>query len=95
MDLRELISDSTTTLVDVRTQFEFQSGHVEGSINIPLDEVPDRVDEFKAIQGTIIVCCVSGGRSGQAVAFLGMHGIDNIYNGGSWMDINYLKYNAA
>jgi phage shock protein E len=93
--MKEIINNPTTTLVDVRTPSEFQSGNVEGSINIPLNEVPERIDEFKAMEGTIIVYCVSGGRSGQAEAFLGMHGIENIYNGGGWMDVNYLKYHAA
>ena len=93
--MKELINDSSTTLVDVRTSSEFQSGNVEGSINIPLDEVPDRINDFKAMKGTIIVYCVSGGRSGQAAAFLEMHGVENIYNGGGWMDVNYLKYHAA
>lgn len=95
MNIREIINDPTTILVDVRTPFEFQGDNVAGSINIPLDEVPDRVEEFKAMQGTIIVCCVSGARSGQAAAFLSMHGVDNIYNGGGWMDVSYLKYHAA
>ena len=95
MDIREIINDPATILVDVRTPSEFMSGNVAGSINIPLDEVPDRVEEFKSIPGTIIVFCVSGVRSGQAAAFLGMCGVENIYNGGGWMDVNYLKYHAA
>ncbi len=95
MDLRELINQPTTTVVDVRSEFEFMAGNVEGSVNIPLHEVPERVEEFKNMPGNIVVCCVSGARSGQAVAFLQMHGVENIVNGGSWMDINYLKYNAA
>lgn len=95
MDLKEIINDPATFIVDVRTASEFESGHVAGSINIPLHEIPERVDEFKAMAGTIIVCCVSGGRSGQAAGFLGMHGVENIYNGGGWMDVNYLKSYAA
>ena len=95
MDLRELINDPNTTIVDVRSRSEFMSGGVEGSLNIPLDEVPNRVEEFRAIGGNIVVCCVSGGRSAQAQAFLSMHGIDNIENGGGWMDVNYLKYRVA
>ena len=95
MDFRETINDPATILVDVRTQSEFQYGNVTGSINIPLNEVPNRVEEFKAMQGTIIVFCVSGARSGQAVAFLGTVGVENIYNGGAWTEINHLKYQAA
>ena len=95
MDYKELVNDPRTTIVDVRSQFEFMSGAVEGSINIPLDEVPNRIEEFRAMTGNIILCCVSGARSGQAQAFLQMHGIEEIENGGSWMDINYLKYKVA
>jgi Rhodanese-related sulfurtransferase len=91
MDLRDIISNANTTLVDVRTESEFQSGNVPGSINIPLHEVPERVEEFKAMSGDIVVCCVSGGRSGQAAYFLESQGVENIFNGGGWMDINYIK----
>jgi rhodanese-related sulfurtransferase len=35
-----------------------------------------------------VVCCLSGGRSGQAAAFLSANGIDEIYNGGGWMEVN-------
>ncbi|RLD24561.1 MAG: rhodanese-like domain-containing protein [Bacteroidetes bacterium] len=95
MDLRDLINNPATILVDVRTGSEFQSGNVAGSINIPLHEVPDRVEEFKAMKGTILVCCLSGNRSGQAASFLSMQGVENIYNVGGWMDVNYLKSHAA
>lgn len=95
MDLRELINDPKTILVDVRTESEFHSGNVEGSINIPLHEVPNRIEEFKAMDGTILVCCLSGNRSAQAASFLSMQGVENIYNVGGWMDVNYLKSHAA
>ena len=95
MDLRELINDSTTTLVDVRSPAEFMGGNVVGSINIPLDEISDRVEEFKEMTGSIVVFCISGMRSGQAASFLSMQGVDRIYNGGGWMDINYMKSVAA
>ena len=95
MDLRELVNHPETTIVDVRTPSEFMSGHVEGSVNIPLDEVPYRIEEFRTMPGQIVLCCVSGGRSGQAQAYLSMHGLDNVHNGGGWMDVNFLKYHAA
>ena len=95
MDLRDLINNPSTIVVDVRTESEFQSGNVVGSINIPLHEVPDRIEEFKAMEGTILVCCLSGNRSGQAASFLSMQGVDNSYNVGGWMDVNYLKSHAA
>lgn len=76
------------TIIDVRTPQEFMGGNVQGSINIPLHEIQDRMDELKQFGGPIILCCASGGRSGQATAFLKHHGIE-CENGGSWMDVNY------
>lgn len=88
MTIKEIINQESTTIVDVRTPGEFMGGHVANSINIPLDEVPDRIDEFKGLSKPIVVCCLSGGRSGQAEAFLKANGVDEIYNGGGWMQVN-------
>jgi rhodanese-related sulfurtransferase len=73
-------------LVDVRTEEEFQSGHVEASVNIPLDQVADRIEEFEG-KSAIIVFCRSGGRSGMAKAILTQAGISNVTNGGTWQDV--------
>ena len=45
--IAELIRSGSATIVDVRTPEEFMGGHVAGSINIPVNEVPMRVDEFR------------------------------------------------
>jgi len=91
MNTSELLKSAQTVVVDVRTPGEFMGGHVAGSINIPLNEVPARVDEFKEM-GKVVLCCASGGRSGQATMFLQQYGIECV-NGGSWLDVNYLKNN--
>jgi phage shock protein E len=75
-------------VIDVRTPSEFMGGHVAGSINIPLQEIQQRVDEIKKMQQPIILCCASGNRSGQATQYLQSLGID-CENGGSWLDVNY------
>ncbi len=80
----ENVDFKNATIIDVRTPGEFSMGHVEGSKNIPLNEVPDRIDEFKNIEGDIILCCASGNRSGQATMFLQQNGLTNVYNGGGW-----------
>jgi phage shock protein E len=76
------------TILDVRTPAEFAGGHVAGSINIPLNEVEQKLAEIKALKQPIILCCASGGRSGQATYFLKNQGLD-CENGGSWLDVNY------
>lgn len=82
------IKGGEVTIIDVRTPAEFMGGNVAGSVNIPLNEVPHRLDEFKTMQN-IVLCCASGNRSGQATMFLKQNGIDCV-NGGSWLDVNYV-----
>jgi len=82
-----------TTIVDVRTPAEFMGGHVTGSINIPLQEIPHRLDELKALKQPLVLCCASGNRSGQATQFLKGHNIDCV-NGGSWLGVNYSMQNS-
>jgi phage shock protein E len=72
--------------VDVRTSGEFAQGSVEGAVNIPLDQVQARIEEFKGKE-EIVVFCRSGNRSSQAKAILEQNGITNVMNGGSWEDV--------
>jgi phage shock protein E len=94
MTLQEIIKNNEGTIVDVRTYGEFMGGNVAGSLNIPLNEVASRMDEVKALKMPLVLCCASGGRSGQATAFLKAQGID-CYNGGSWLDVNYYAAQAV
>ena len=89
--INELINNPNSTIVDVRSEGEFAGGHVEGSINIPLDTVPNRIEDFKNMSKPVIMCCLSGGRSGQAVGFLQQNGVEEIYNGGGWSDVQIHK----
>jgi rhodanese-related sulfurtransferase len=73
-------------LVDVRTPEEFESGHVTASVNIPLDQVAERLDEFEG-KDHIVVFCRSGNRSAMAKALLAQNGFANVTNGGTWEDV--------
>ena len=77
---------SSRTIIDVRTAQEFNGGHVNGSINIPLQELQYRLDEIRSMPKPLILCCASGNRSGQATMFLKNCGID-CSNGGSWTNL--------
>jgi phage shock protein E len=83
----ENINLKEATIIDVREPFECELGMVEGSINIPLGDVPNKVEEFKEMKRPLVLCCKSGNRSGQAIQFLEAKGIDQIYNGGGWIDV--------
>jgi rhodanese-related sulfurtransferase len=88
MNLEQIIKEKQGTVIDVRSRGEFMSGNVPGSINIPLPELDKRMDEIKMLKGPLVLCCASGGRSGQAHGYLAQQGID-CYNAGSWMDVNF------
>ena len=70
------------TIVDVRTPDEFAGQHVPGAINIPLDEVAQRMDELKDMPKPIVAYCGSGNRSGMAVSILMQNGVAEAVNGG-------------
>lgn len=89
--MNELINNPSATIVDVRTEGEFAMGNVAGSINIPLDAVPNRIEDFKNMSKPLILCCASGGRSGQATGFLQQNGVEEVYNGGGWADVQMHK----
>lgn len=80
----ESVNVKEATIVDVREPFEFASGCVEGSINIPLGDVPQKIEEFKQMKKPLVLCCASGGRSGQATQFLQANGVEDVHNGGGW-----------
>lgn len=90
MNIEKIIKEKQGTIVDVRSAEEFRGGHVAGSINIPLQEIPQRTEELKNLISPLVLCCASGNRSGQAHRYLTQHGIE-CYNGGSWLDVNYYQ----
>ena len=73
-------------IVDVRTRGEFASGHVKGSINIPLNELSSGVKKLKK-ETVVITCCASGMRSASAKGILTAKGYTKVYNGGSWFSL--------
>ncbi|MFA7493342.1 MAG: rhodanese-like domain-containing protein [Proteiniphilum sp.] len=80
-ELKEKIQDGAL-LLDVREVDEYKSGHAKGSVNIPLFLLPtemSRLDRGKPI----VVICLSGARSAQAVNLLKKQGFE-AYNGGGW-----------
>lgn len=85
MALSDMIREGT--VVDVRTPAEFREGNVVGSINIPLREIPQKIEEISKLKAPIVLCCASGNRSGQAHQYLSTHGVDCV-NGGSWLSIH-------
>lgn len=77
-------------IIDVRNADDFAKGHAEGSINIPLQEMPDRLDEIKKIKSPLVVVCGGGTRHVRAFELLKANGIKS-EKGGSWKTIDTTK----
>ena len=77
------LKDQGAVIIDVRTAGEFQSGHIKGAINIPVDSIRSKINDIKKKGKPVITCCRSGARSGAAAGILKQNGIE-VYNGGAW-----------
>lgn len=72
-------------LIDVRTPQEFASGHLNGAINIPHDQIAARIGEVNQDKGdSIVLYCRSGNRSGIATNTLASMGYTKVINGGGY-----------
>jgi len=79
--------DQGGIIIDVRSQAEFYSGHIENSLNIPLGDLPSKIDQFKDKDQPIITCCASGMRSAGAARVFSAKGYTNVANGGGWSSL--------
>ena len=84
--IQEYLSNGAVVL-DVRTDEEYNEGHVAGSEHIILQTLPGKVEVVKAYEKQVIAVCRSGARSQQATDFLKQHGVD-IINGGPWENVD-------
>lgn len=85
VEAKEKIINEGAILLDVRTQEEYDEGHIEGAVLLPLDSISE--DSIKEIadnnKEVIIVYCRSGNRSAQALEKLKELGYENVYDLGA------------
>ncbi|MHA7880132.1 MAG: rhodanese-like domain-containing protein [Saccharospirillum sp.] len=67
------------TLLDVREGWEYQTCHIEGSVLIPMNSIPDQLDEL-ARDNAIVCICHHGMRSLQVAHFLEQQGFSDVSN---------------
>lgn len=82
VNYKELVNQGAV-IVDVRTKSEYNTGHIQGSKNMPLDSIRTKINELKKLNKPLITVCRSGARSGMAKGILKSAGLE-VYNGGPW-----------
>ncbi len=92
-EARDLIAEKAELVIlDVRTVSEYESGHLEGSINIPVEVLSGRLSELNP-DDELLVYCRTGNRSTTAVGILRDNGYDRVYHmdGGitAWMSAGF------
>lgn len=90
-EARDLIGEKGgLVILDVRTVSEYDSGHLEGAINIPVEALSGRLSELNK-NDELLVYCRTGNRSTTAVGILRENGYDRIYH----MDKGIVAWNSA
>ena len=85
-EVYEIIKNNQDYIIlDVRTKEEFNEGHLEDAILIPVSELESRLDELPKDK-SIITYCGSGGRSGNAANILVENGFRKVYDMGGILD---------
>jgi phage shock protein E len=89
---RARAADDSFVIVDVRTPAEFAQGHVPGAINIPVDQVANRLSELATAKDKdVVLYCRSGKRAGQAAEVLKSNGFNKLLH----MEGDMPKWEAA
>ena len=88
---RKLIAQGALVL-DVRTPDEYAAGHVQQALNMPVDNLPDRLSQISSLLGDdkakpIVVYCSAGGRAARAKRTLEAAGYTHVVNGGGYDDL--------
>jgi phage shock protein E len=72
-------------IIDVRTAEEYSMGHIDGAINVPVDQIAQQIAGIKGLKpgSTLLVYCRSGRRSAAAAQILQQRGYQHVFDGGA------------
>lgn len=93
-DVAGVLEDPNAVLLDVRTDYEYGAGRIDGSLHIPLDDLRERLGELDRGK-TIYVHCHSGLRSYVACRILSQRGFDCLNLSGGYALYELMKLNGS
>jgi rhodanese-related sulfurtransferase len=71
-EVKERIDDGDVQVVDIRTESEYERGHIPGAVNIPMNRLPTEIDRHDW-DGEVVVACPIGKSSIQAAKLIGSY----------------------
>jgi rhodanese-related sulfurtransferase len=74
-------------VIDLRTAYEYDQGHVPRSLNIPIDRIRANIDRIRDLRKPVILCCATGNHCREAAEILKAGGIQRVINGGDWQSV--------
>jgi rhodanese-related sulfurtransferase len=76
-----LINREDAQVIDIRSEKEFESGHIIDAINIHVDQLGDQIDKLKKYKDKgVIICCASGATSVKEARKLMNEGFEKVYS---------------
>jgi rhodanese-related sulfurtransferase len=78
-EVADLHASDSIVVLDVREPFEHERGVIPGALELPLGDLPQRIDEVPMDRPVVLVCR-SGNRSDQARHYLESEGFENVHN---------------
>jgi rhodanese-related sulfurtransferase len=71
-EVKAKLDDGTTQIIDIRQPKEFEHAHIPGAINVPMTDLPKRIDEIEWSDDVTVVCPI-GESSVQAARLIGSY----------------------
>jgi rhodanese-related sulfurtransferase len=81
VQLKERLDAGTAPrVIDVRENWEYENAHIDAE-NIPMGEIPGRISDLESHRDQeLVICCRSGGRSGNIANYLRSQGFSQVKN---------------
>ena len=85
-DIREAFQQGAV-IIDLRTAYEYDQGHIPRSLNIPADRIRSNIDRIRDLRKPVILCSGPSGGAWEAMDILRSAGLPKVINGGQWQSL--------
>lgn len=84
--IREALQQGAV-IIDLRTAYEYDQGHIPRSLNIPADRIKANIGRIRDLGKPVILCCGPSGGCWEAMDVLRGAGLPRVINGGEWQGL--------